>query len=376
MDFVPDLQSISDIVECPQFNPSRLTRLVVAGAAPFPAALPLLCAAPEFVDDWLVKWHLKPGLPLPVQINCYFASNAVISGRGHVFLDGCLVLSPEFIPAYWNALIVEAGQGIDIEWERQLPTKTVEEPCVVFTGHGIDVYGHLLIEMLPKLHMVKKVIGGLLPRHKILMDRNAPQWFVNIVSGYYEIHDEDFVYFDSRREKVLLAQAILPALCCRDGHFHIFNNTVFDDIVADCGGGLDIPRIFVTRALFRSPSSAQRRCINEFEVAEVAVREFNFTPIAPETMPWREQIKLFASARVIFGEFGSGMHNTLFSAPGARVAVLDFNNLTQSGISALRSQQIGYLKVPHEADGHDFRVDLNLLRRFLDGILNAPPLSR
>jgi hypothetical protein len=70
-------------------------------------------------------------------------------------------------------------------------------------------------------------------------------------------------------------------------------------------------RLFVTRrGLDRN-----RRFANEDELWAVA-RNLGFDEVLPETLPSREQMKLFAEAEAIAGIHGSGLVNAIYMAPG------------------------------------------------------------
>jgi O-antigen biosynthesis protein WbqL len=103
----------------------------------------------------------------------------------------------------------------------------------------------------------------------------------------------------------------------------------------------------------------------ELEVGRgIAEREFGFTVLQPETLAWPLQVELFKNAKVIVGEFGSGMHNAIFAGEGAHVGCIGLNNLTQTYIGALRRHQNLYLSTIPLENG-EFEVDEAMFRTFL-----------
>src|SRR5438876_7035256 len=60
--------------------------------------------------------------------------------------------------------------------------------------------------------------------------------------------------------------------------------------------------------LFRS-----NRLLLNHEAVLKAVSDAGLTALMPEQLPWPEQLAMFSKARIVAGEFGSGLHNTLFS---------------------------------------------------------------
>jgi capsular polysaccharide biosynthesis protein len=69
-------------------------------------------------------------------------------------------------------------------------------------------------------------------------------------------------------------------------------------------------RLFVTRRLL-----VRARVRNEDELMDVAAG-FGFEEVMPETLPFRDQMKLFAEAEIVAGSHGSGLANAIFMAPG------------------------------------------------------------
>ena len=80
-------------------------------------------------------------------------------------------------------------------------------------------------------------------------------------------------------------------------------------------------RIFVSR-LSRSRSGAVRGLQNEAELAS-ALSALGFLVVEPETLPFEDQVALFASAKVIVGLGGAGMFNAIFAAPGTKVVTIE-----------------------------------------------------
>jgi O-antigen biosynthesis protein WbqL len=81
---------------------------------------------------------------------------------------------------------------------------------------------------------------------------------------------------------------------------------------------------------------------NREEIENIAIAN-GLRMIAPETLPIRDQVKLFSGSRLIVGEYGSGMHNTLFSTDRALVLCLNYMDVCQSRLSQLRRYQVGYV---------------------------------
>jgi hypothetical protein len=81
-------------------------------------------------------------------------------------------------------------------------------------------------------------------------------------------------------------------------------------------------KIFVSR-LSRSRHNPNYRVLqNEVELASM-LEELGFTTIEPETLPFEEQISIFAAAEQVVFLGGSGVFNAAFCAPGTSVVTIE-----------------------------------------------------
>jgi hypothetical protein len=366
VDVIDNIETASVATESPGFSARAIQHVVLAGAQPFPRPLPLLESGPELVWDWLASSHSNPQLPPPRGINCYFVRDLLMVGHDTSFVGGRIAVGNEMIPAYRARLVTGNHRHLVAE-KLQLRCKVIEEPCFPLAADG-NVYGHFLIETLPRLHSVRRFLHSALPRYKVLIVASLPEWVRRIMSDVYGITAQDLIEYDPDRERVLLRQAIWPSLTVFQDRFHPYTDMVVSDLLAglSVAGGLQIDRVFVSRVLFSNPVMHDRAVANEHELGAIAVREYGFCPIAPETLPWTEQVRLFANAGAVVGRFGSGLHNALFSRRGTRLGILRFGNLVQSGISALRQQRLAY--ITHGNDEVPYVVPVDLFRRMMDAV--------
>lgn len=368
MEEIKNIEWMSVARESPGFSSLPIQHIILAGSQPFPRPLPLLIEQEDMVWGWLSHHHKNPNLPPARAINCYFIRDLIMVGHDTVFVENRIATGNEMIPAYRANLIRSAHSNLVAE-KLKLPCKIIEEPCFPLASDG-NVYGHFLIESLARLHIVTRFLHTSLPRYKILIVKNLPVWVRLILKENYGIKSEDIIEYDPENEQVLLRQAIWPSLTIFQDHFHPYFNMIISDLLASLSvlGGLKIDRVFVSRIFFNNAVMQDRILFNEHEIGEIAVKEFGFSPIAPETLDWTEQIRLFANAKIVVGRFGSGMHNALFSNRGSRIGIIRFGNLVQSGISALRQQNIAYLtanndEIPYIVNEDKFRYLLNDLTR-------------
>jgi capsular polysaccharide biosynthesis protein len=130
---------------------------------------------------------------------------------------------------------------------------------------------------------------------------------------------------------------LIPSLLCgQDYAFHPLLNSLIAELVPT--NALPKRGLYLTRQV----PSYYRRLSNKEEIESIA-SSFGLELISPETLPISEQIKLFSECAFAVGEYGSVLHNTLFSPLGIRVLALNWMGGVQSKISQLRKQSVGYL---------------------------------
>jgi capsular polysaccharide biosynthesis protein len=84
--------------------------------------------------------------------------------------------------------------------------------------------------------------------------------------------------------------------------------------------------------------------VNNAEL-EALARRRGYRIVHAERLTLPQKIAVFATAEQIVGEFGSTMHNSVFSNAGTRVAVLqspEFSSFVQAGIGHVRAQPTGF----------------------------------
>lgn len=126
-------------------------------------------------------------------------------------------------------------------------------------------------------------------------------------------------------------------------------------------------RVFISRSKTRSRSSSQRRILNQPEVERV-LQKHGFETVHPETLPFVEQVRLFAGVSAMAGAHGAGSYNLLFAPAGT--PVIELYNHSYWEHAACRIS--GMLGLPHfhlfseNADAErNFEVDVARLEKLL-----------
>lgn len=317
--------------------------------------------------DLLNAMHDLDGLVAP-EIDLLVAHRVRAGGTGaHLKLDGQLVYADGPYPFYirhWyeNDITREA-------WDFQAKPRIRLDRAFVIS-HFNYVWGHWLTEMYPKLFLIRALnaAGVTAP---LVLPSTAPGYVARIVRSM--LPDQEIVTYDHRDEAVEIGVALLPHMLHQDYRFHDFLRWELEREVLAWPRAGAVDKIFVSRGGVRTPRSF-REMENEAEIETVA-EGLGLTLLRPETIPWEEQARIFSRARVVAGEFGSGLHNALLSAEGCQVVSLNWLVEVQSRIGNFRRHDVGYIlpadgrarlhsvsaqAQPFSIDAEDFRRKLTI----------------
>lgn len=299
-------------------------------------------APPEFSGMSLTAHGAEPVVSI---------EDDVVLVPGHRFVSR---RSGVLLPQSYDAL---TGDGISGVLSRPPPLlrapQEAGELFVVdsFFNHN---HGHNLLEAIPRLVLLDRAPAGIEIATSIARSRT-----IDTLMAGLGVDPDRVRYF---REPVFCRRVYLPSPLVRLGQFiHPLAREAFLRL-RDLGRLSDIERserIYVSRLGLH-----RRRLINESEI-EAMFERHGFRVVHPELLPIEAQISLFAGAKMIAGPAGSGLQNTVFSDPEARVLTLspdDWFKRTDVLISQ-RDGALGYVFGASEGEerqpgDREWRVDL------------------
>jgi capsular polysaccharide biosynthesis protein len=339
-------------------------------------AVDVAAPAPLLIDDPAVNqydypiWHAAFS-GKTADIGVYRLADAVFDGRGLIRRpDGAAMISRETVPAYWRAAL-ELGSGEPLA--RTTRVKRLTRPAIAAMTPGIRSYGHWLLDILPRLWLARRALGDeAFAGHVVLVDDVAPRWATGLMQTAAGVQDSQIVRYNRNRTLLKAPSLIVPGTLHGDFLFHPIAAEVFDGLPDS--GRTDLPRMFnVTRVQpALDPSHPDNRiCINADALAARLAAK-GVPSIEPSRLSWPDQIALFRRAELIVGEFGSALHNTIFSGAAARVVCLGFQNEVQSTISGFRGQRMAYVsaKIEKRNDGMQLQTfDEAAVEKALDAAL-------
>jgi capsular polysaccharide biosynthesis protein len=261
-----------------------------------------------------------------------------------------------------------------------LGAKRISGRHVCLAGPGYGVYGHWLVEYLPKLGVLHSA-GYDVKTLSYLIPRSVPRFAVDWLR-LLGIKESQLNFYDSEKEFLSVEELLLPTVLHNGNRMSpLFRDAanLLKELVATHGGQVKsasaATRIFVSRKRF----SRARALTNRDRIEGMAINA-GFKLVYPEELPLLDQVTLFSNAQQIIGEYGSGLHGSMFSKPGTIVCALRGSALhpgfIQSGLGEVMEQPTGY--VMGQTNGSDpnatFTVSEEAFEACLRLIFNGLPL--
>jgi capsular polysaccharide biosynthesis protein len=324
-------------------------------------------------DEWLLQWHKqnsnqgKDKLAPSIEIRYY--DSVLISGyelsihssSGLVLDDNCIL--PETIRLKNNEINSTVSKNLEII--------ELNEKCIIYQSHGANVYGHFIIDMLPRLLILSEMNEDL-SKVRIVSRHDIKQWHKDAIKELFLIEEEQFFYFDPRTQALKISRAIVPSFTRNDAGFHPYTKDLLERFIQRRYGDIDKSsssrRLIIDRRQWKTTHSVLRKIKNIDYMLEALKDVFAAELIDPSILTIREQIGLFSETNIIIGEYSSALHNSLFAPKGSHVISIGHLNLLQSSICALKEQEISYISTKQDPlDNTELHVAIDQAT-FLEGI--------
>jgi len=320
-------------------------------------------------------WHQhvhRQTAPVP-ELGAALVDHVHICGQCYVFRDGQMLadgsephrvartfLADEHLPP--ERLILRDRRVI------------LDAPALVIGGPGYWLWGHWLLDFLPRLAIARAALGAQIDRFAIPLPSNAPGWVADALQFFGNIAPERLFYFDLHAESVFCRRACIPSYAHRDYFLHSFLREFYQRAVP---ARPDLPtRICLSRTRFNAAHPQGGHRFVQEAYFEASAERHGYSVIAPETLDFASQVALFTGAEAIIGQAGSAMHNAVFAKPGTLVGQVGMPNAHQSRIAGLCGHRLAYLfpDAPTPGDTAD-RLSVNTAQidAFFTALADAGP---
>lgn len=324
--------------------------------------------------DELARRAEQPVTPLP--FGTAEIENAIVCGEGVIWKK-----TPNGISA------VEESLATAISARSILPlTRTQDDVLHVDPNVGLrklspnysyallrqpwdNNYGHWIVECLPKVailaeHYDVTKLKFIVTRHSILPPiRRMRQVCIDSLA-VYGIQPEQIVWLGREAVEV---ERLLYALPLTVHPWIKAPRTVqiLEEVGAKVAKGSNGPRrIYSSRA-----SAGRRRLVNESDIVRV-MRDFDVAVVDPGVMSFADQVRAFAQAELIIGNFGANLTNAVFAPRGVTMFVVASRSMGDNFFWDLTNLKSGkYFSLhgaPTSSDPNsDFVIDPEEFRAFL-----------
>lgn len=238
-------------------------------------------------------------------------------------------------------------------------TKVFEYPVYHADTDHPDVYGHVLLEVIPSLWA-----------RDLLADKNLKiATSIKLNNSYSAMFNALNIKPDqvlSLTEPLKVKQLLVPSkIIQRRKYIDPIAFNIFDRLKKQLSRMSDIicpEKVYISRSKVKG-----RELLNENEL-ENLFSEKGFTIIHPQELTIYEQVKIFSNAKLIAGVGGSAMHNTVYSAHDSKVLIICSTGwlVVADSLICQNKNQLGYVfgePIHLVKDSHrtqsPWRIDIN-----------------
>ena len=309
--------------------------IVVQPAAPAPAPAPLTVVGRPAEQPALHAVNDARAEAAPLA--CSFVRDVTMSGPGYVFHGEDLVTDGSHLSDVAEQWLTRPMPDSPLVTPPARET-FVREPCILAVGPGHLIYGHWLVDFIPRFAIARAALGSEFARYRVALPHDTPRWALTMLDTVVGVGHAQCVFYERGVERLAVEQACIPSYGHTDYQFHPWVAGIYDG-VGKPAAGPGTRKLCISRAAFEGATHGVQKLFNnraEFEQTAVA---HGFEIVRPESMSFAEQVALFRSASQVIGEYGSALHSAVFSPPGLKAGFIRCPNQIQLRLSALCRQQ-------------------------------------
>ena len=300
--------------------------------------------APSFVfgpfPEYLTQSYF--GDLTTLSVGCFSLRDVGLTSHSLLIRDGAVLLSDQLSMSHHS--VFEANGFGPIDTLRPF-SRWITDEVVSLAGPGHLIYGHWLVDFLPKLYIIAKLELNK-PNTKYILPSNTPKFVFDWLE-VLGISKDRIVFFDPYSETVGVRKLLVPTLLRTNSRTHPIFRQAVDYLCSLMPPGIrdsDGPRhLYLTRG---HSGPENRKLLNRAALERVAVGA-GYSVIRPETLSIKDQIALLSHAKSLVGEYGSALHGSIFCSAEAVVCALRSSarhpGFLQSGLCQAMKQNIGYV---------------------------------
>ncbi|MDF2668231.1 MAG: capsular polysaccharide biosynthesis protein [Paenibacillus sp.] len=254
------------------------------------------------------------------------------------------------------------------------PLHTLDEPVAMLAIKDSSVYYHWMMDVLPRLQLLRN--NGIHVQHYII-NSSSKALFQRESLAMLGISPQQ-IMSSSDQLHIQSKSLIIPGFkgSLRDKWSCAFlRSELMEKHSIQAIEGFE--RIYISRE-----EAGKRKIVNEREVLQ-HLEQYGFRKVILERLALRDQIQLFASAKVIAGPHGAGMTNMVFANPGTTIIEIFSPQLVHTcypALSSILGHKHYYLigtgtRPPDYVDPHNRKADITVNISQLSQLLKQAQLK-
>lgn len=307
----------------------------------------------ERASGWI--WRRLPAAPVPA-IGCHFLRDLEICGSGYPFHAGRFVHEGVHTSAAALEWLADPDFHDHPITKPPRTTIAVDRPALMVFGPGSSIYGHWLLDFLPRIAIAQQLLGPELRDFVLPLPADTPAWVPAMMEAFCSVGANRILPYRRRDDKLVCARACLPSFAHNGSYvLHPFMRMFYDRFGKTDTNGTK-RRICLSRRNQESETFSHRRIFEKRERLEHLAQDHGFAIVRPEELSFPDQVSLFRSAGCVLGETGSGLHASVFCDPGTIVAAVGWFSEPQYHIAATFEQQMIVMSRCPEIEVSDART--------------------
>jgi len=226
-------------------------------------------------------------------------------------------------------------------------TRVIEDEVVLLIGPAYDIFGHWLIDFMPRIQVL--IEAGFKPQElKFLLPSDLPDFALEWL-GLIGISSGQVIRYDIHREICQIRRALIPSNLRGDGRASPLMARAAETFREGALGRQQpqqLRRTFISRNRWQNGAKGHRQITNGAELEQIA-SDHGYDIVHPQDLGIREFMSVVLESRVIVGEYGSGMHWSIFAQPSTDIVclrgTLGHPGFLQSGLCEALGQRHGYV---------------------------------
>ncbi len=306
-------------------------------------------------------------------LGCHLIRDAEITGHGYVFSAGRLVTQDVYLHGVARDEIAARPDLLPGSSPARHGLR-IDQPVIEILGPGSPVYGHWLVDFLPRAAIAREVLGDAFHDCLIPLPRDLPDWTVELLVRFTGFRPENALRYDPGAEFLSCARLCVPTFGHAAGgyFFHSFVRDFYARFVPHRPATRS-RRLCLSRRNFEHQTRGVLKGFAQRLHMEQAAVQRGFEIVCPEELSFADQVARFAEAGIVLGEYGSALHNTLFSPARTIIGSVRYPNSVQTRIAGLMGQDVLYL-IPDsesvdERGAEIYAVSTDKIDRFLDQLV-------